>query len=107
MSPNKEFVGPIGMTLGMVFFLIFYTVQIVLVWHYFHLPWLTIIYAASLPISGLFAYWYYYTFITIKNKWQLMILFYKKSTFISKLITEREQIISEFDNAKNEYASIL
>ncbi|MBK8366883.1 MAG: hypothetical protein IPL10_05575 [Bacteroidetes bacterium] len=72
-----------------------------------HIQWLTIAYAVSLPLSGLFTYWYYHTVLEIKNKWLLMMVFYKKSVFISNLITERENLISEFDKAKNEYAQTI
>lgn len=103
VSKSIEFRGAIGMVGGMFTFLIFYTVQIILVWKYFHTPWVTIGYGLSLPISGLFAYWYFYTVNKMRTKWILMMLFYKKSVFISNLITEREQIIAEFDKIKAEY----
>lgn len=107
ISKTKEFIGAIGMVLGMFFFLIFYTLQIALVGNFFHLPWLTLAYGLSLPISGLFAFWYYHTLRRIKTKWHLLTLFYKKSTFISNLIHEREELIAEFDKAKNEYTSLM
>ncbi len=107
ISKEKEFRGAIGMVGGMFTFLIFYTAQIFLVWKYSHIQWLTIIYGISLPTTGLFAYWYYNTLKLIRTKWMLMMLFYKKSTVISNLITEREQIISEFDKFKNEYADVF
>lgn len=103
-TKSIEFRGAIGMVGGMFTFLIFHSIQIILVWKYTHIQWLTIAYAASLPLSGLYTYWYYHTVLEIKNKWILMMIFYKKSIFISSLITERESIISAFDNAKNEYA---
>ena len=37
----------------------------------------------------------------------LVSLFYKKNTVISSLITEREELIAEFDKAKNEYVQIV
>ncbi len=107
ISKKTEFRGAIGMVGGMFTFLIFYTVQIVLVWKFTHLQWLTMGYAISLPLSGLFAYWYYSTVKLYRTKWMLMMLFYKKSVLISGLITEREQIIAEFDKAKNEYAHLV
>ncbi|MBN8696316.1 MAG: 1-acyl-sn-glycerol-3-phosphate acyltransferase [Bacteroidetes bacterium] len=106
-TKSIEFRGAIGMVGGMFTFLIFHTLQIFFVWKYTHLQWLTALYAISLPISGLFTYWYYHTVLEIKNKWALMMIFYKKSVFIANLISEREQIISEFDAAKNEYAQTL
>ncbi|MGZ4054739.1 MAG: lysophospholipid acyltransferase family protein [Bacteroidia bacterium] len=106
ISKSIEFRGPIGMVGGMFTFIIFYTLQITLFWKYSQNSLLTILYGLSLPLSGIFGYWYYYTVSKIKNKWVLLLLFYKKSTFISKLITEREQLISEFDQAKNEYTQL-
>lgn len=107
VTKSIEFRGAIGMVGGMFTFLIFHSVQIYLVWKFTHLQWLTILYAISLPLSGVFTYWYYHTMLEIKNKWLLMMIFYKKSVFISNLITERESIISEFDKAKNEYTQSI
>jgi len=106
ISSSIEFRGAIGMVGGMFTFLIFYILQITLVWKYSHIQWLTIAYGLSLPISGLFAYWYFHTVNKMRTKWILMMLFYKRSVFISSLITEREQIIAEFDRAKNELQGI-
>jgi 1-acyl-sn-glycerol-3-phosphate acyltransferase len=100
ISKSIEFRGAIGMVGGMFTFLIFYTTQIILVWKYSHIKWLTIIYGAGLPLSGVFTYWYFHVIGEIRTKWMLLILFYKKSIPISNLIIEREQIISEFDKAK-------
>ncbi len=102
-TKSIEFRGAIGMVGGMFTFLIFHTLQIILIWKFTQVQWITIAYAVSLPLTGLFTYWYYHTIIEIKNKWLLMMVFYKKSIFISSLITEREKIILEFDNAKNEF----
>ncbi|MFY9309728.1 MAG: lysophospholipid acyltransferase family protein [Bacteroidia bacterium] len=106
MTSSIEFVGAIGMVGGIFSFSLFYSVQIVLVWKFTHIAWLTVAYGFSLPLSGFFAYWYYHTIHKIRTKWMLLMLFYKKSVFISNLINEREQIISEFDKIKNEYADL-
>lgn len=107
VSKSIEFRGAISMVGGMFTFLIFYSTQIILVWKLTHIRWLTIAYGLSLPLSGLFAYWYFHTVNKMRTKWVLMLLFYKKSVFISNLITEREQIIAEFDKIKDEYRQIL
>ena len=107
VAKSIEFRGAISMVLGMFTFLIFYTVQIVLCWKFTHIQWLTVVYAISLPLSGIFGYWYYYRVDKIRTKWMLLSLFYKKSLFISSLISEREQIIAAFDTAKKEYTEVL
>jgi glycerol-3-phosphate O-acyltransferase/dihydroxyacetone phosphate acyltransferase len=107
ITKSIEFRGAIGMVGGMFTFLLFHSVQIIIVWKLTHIQGLTIAYAVSLPLSGLYTYWYYHSVLEIKNKWLLMMVFYKKSVFISNLITERENLISEFDKAKNEYAQTV
>jgi hypothetical protein len=107
ISKSIEYKGAIGMVGGMFTFAIFYTVQIILIWDLSHNQLITICYGLSLPLSGLFAYWYWHTINKIRTKWVLMMLFYKKSVFISNLISEREQIIAEFDKAKKEYAQSI
>jgi glycerol-3-phosphate O-acyltransferase/dihydroxyacetone phosphate acyltransferase len=106
ISKSIEFRGAIGMVGGMFTFITFYSIQIALMWKFTHNQLYTVTYGLSLPLTGIFGYWYYHTVSKIKNKWLLLFLFYKKSVLISKLITERENIISEFDKAKNEYTNL-
>lgn len=106
LSKTKEFRGPIGMVSGMFMFIIFYTTQIILVNKFFTNELITIVYATTLPLFGLFTYWYYHTVIKIRNKWMLLMLFYKKSAYISNLISERELLIAEFDKAKEEFQRV-
>lgn len=98
-----EYRGPIAMVTGTFTFLIFYTLQIMFVWKFSNHILLTTLYAVSLPLTGLFAYWYYHEMKRIKANWILLFIFYKKSTIISKLVTEREAIIEIFDKARAEY----
>lgn len=98
-----EYRGPVAMVTGTFTFLIFYSLQIILVWHFSHHIIITILYSLSLPISGLFAYLYFYEMKRIKANWILLLIFYKKAVFISKLMAEREAIIEIFDNARAEY----
>ena len=105
ISKSIEFRGPIAMVLGTFTFLIFYTVQIILVHRFFHLTWLTIAYGVSLPLSGAFTYYYWHTVAYIRSRWHLISLFWKRSHLIANLITEREAIISEFEKARQEYMS--
>lgn len=107
VAKSIEFRGAIGMVGGVFTFLFFYTLQIILCWKFTHIKWLTVGCALSLPLSGIFGYWYYYWVDKIRTKWLLLSLFYKKSVFISSLINEREQIISAFDTAKKEYVEAL
>jgi 1-acyl-sn-glycerol-3-phosphate acyltransferase len=107
MDKTKQFRGAIGMVLGTFTFLIFYSLQIYLCWHYTHHFILTLCIAFAMPLSGLFAYWYYYKIKHLYTKWSLFMLFYKKSVLVANLISERESLISAFDKIKNEYLEIV
>ncbi|MCE3278573.1 MAG: hypothetical protein K0S44_764 [Bacteroidetes bacterium] len=100
---QKDFRGAIGMVLGMFTFIIFYSVQIALVHHYFNQTIITISYALSLPLSGFFTYYYWHTFDKIKAKWLLISLFFTRSTAIATRIAERESIIAEFNKRREEF----
>ena len=98
-----QFRGAIAMVTGFFIFILFYTFQIALTWNYFHSVWITLIVFASFPLAGFFAYHYFYEIAELRAKWILMQVFYKKSKVISKLITEREELIDVFDKARAQY----
>lgn len=100
---SKDFRGAIGMVLGMFTFLVFDSIQIFLVHHFFHNFLITVLYAISLPLSGFFTYYYWHTFDQFRAKWLLISLFFKRSTAIANLIAERESIISEFDKKRGDF----
>jgi 1-acyl-sn-glycerol-3-phosphate acyltransferase len=103
IAKSKDFRGAIGMVLGMFTFLIFHTIQIYLVHHFFDNTLITIIYAISLPLSGFFTYYYWHTFDQIKAKWLLLSLFFRRTTVIANLISERESIIAEFNKRRSDF----
>jgi len=98
-----EYRGPVAMVTGTFTFLIFYSFQIMMVWNFSHHFLLTIFYALSLPLSGFYTYWYYHEMKRIRANWILLLIFYKKRAIISKLMMERESIITIFDQARKEY----
>ena len=107
IDESNEYRGAIMMVGGLFTFLIFYTSETILLWKLTHIQWLTVVFGISLPIAGLFCYWYFHTVNKMRTKWMLMMLFYKKSVLISNLITEREKIISDLDKIKRKYTQYL
>jgi len=106
MVTSIEFKGPIAMATGMLTFLLFYIFQSILVWKWTENNWLTLAYIVSLPLSGLFAYKFHHFLKRIRSKWLILIIFYRKSRMVASLISEREQLIDEFDEARKEYDKI-
>lgn len=103
ISKTRDFRGAITMVLGMVMFILFYPAQVYIVHQVFYKTLITFCYAISLPISGAFTYYYWYTFDKFRARWVLISLFYKRSKAIAKLISERESIIEEFDKKRTDF----
>lgn len=105
ISKEREFHGAITFSMGTFTFLIFYTLQIWLVNKYTH-DWRIILsYCILLPISGLFAFYYFKRFTTIRGNWRILSLFYKKTNLITSLITKRQHIIEELEKARKEFVA--
>jgi glycerol-3-phosphate O-acyltransferase / dihydroxyacetone phosphate acyltransferase len=104
---SSQFRGAIGMVTGTFTFLLFYSLQAFLVWHFSHRLLYVSIAIVVMPISGLFAYRYYHHFQKLKTRWQLLLLFAKKSVLIADLVKERENLITDFDKIKNEYQQMM
>jgi len=102
-----EFKGPVAMVTGTFTFLIFYSLQIFLFHHYSHSALLTLLYFISLPVSGAFCYWYYHRVKDILSRWYFIRIFFRKSTLISRLIHERDELLKEFEKSRQEYLRTL
>ena len=103
MTDRPEFYGSIFITIGTLTFLVFYSVQIWLV-NYFTHDWrIVLAYAAMLPISGFFAFYYRKKFTNIRGNWMVFTIFSRKATLIAELIRMREKIIEELEKGKEEY----
>ena len=103
ISKREEFYGSIALTMGTFMFIVFYSLQIWLINKYTH-DWRIVLgYAIALPLSGLFAFYYYKRFTNIRNNWVFFSLFYKKTGLISSLVSRRQTIIEELEKGRQEY----
>ena len=104
-SKRPEFHGSIAYSMGTFTFLLFYTLQILLINKLTH-DWIYVLaYGLSLPISGLLSFYYYKKFKSIRGSWKIFSLFYKRTTVITSLINEREFIINELEKARKEFVT--
>lgn len=109
LSSRPDFYGSITMATGMVTFIVFYSLQIWLValftpgesgW------WITIAYAVSLPITGIIALYYWRYLEKIRGRWLFIFLFYRKSSLITRLINQREDIVKTLEKGKKDYLNL-
>ena len=105
VTKKQDWHGALFVGSGVITFIIFYSFQIYLVHRLFHLLFITLGYFIFLPVTGYFAFAYHRRFTNLRGKWLVFNLFMKRSTLISRLITMRQQIISEFDQGRVEFLS--
>ena len=103
ITRKEDWHGALFVGSGMITFIIFYSAQIYLVHRLFHNPLITLSYFIFLPITGYFAFSYHRRFTNLRGKWLVFNLFMKRSALISRLITMRQEIISEFEKGKVEF----
>jgi 1-acyl-sn-glycerol-3-phosphate acyltransferase len=105
ISKSIEFRGPISFAMGTFTFIIFYSLQIWLVNKYINEWPIVLAYIIMLPLSGLFAFYYFKRFTTIRGNWKILSLFYKKTNLMTSLITTRQLIIEDLEKARKEYVA--
>ncbi|MBK9284900.1 MAG: 1-acyl-sn-glycerol-3-phosphate acyltransferase [Sphingobacteriaceae bacterium] len=103
MSSRAEFYGSLALSLGTFMFLIFYSVYFYIFYLIFENWMMSIIYLVTLPVTGLFSFYYYQRLTNIKKSWDILSMFYRKTNLITGLIQQRSEIISELEQAKEMY----
>lgn len=103
LTDSIEYQGPIKLVLGMIFFPLFYGVQIWLVFIVSENLFLSILYATSLPPSGFFTLFYWYRSEIILTNLMLISLFYRRNLLISNLIMQRREIMKMLERAREDY----
>lgn len=107
INKELEYQGPISMVIGMFLYLILYTVFTICMFCMTQSWIITILYLASLPITGMLAYWYSQNVTNISNKWKYISLFYKKNNTVSKLVLERKALINEIEKGREEFLETI
>lgn len=106
ISSDISYRAPIMMTVGIVFFPIFYGVEIYLAHLLLKNNWLTLVFAVSLPFLGYFVLWYWDRLARLSQLWQALRLFRQKPNLMESLSTERAKIFKALEEAKRLYLAI-
>jgi len=106
-SRRPEFFGSIAITIGTLAFIVFYSIQIWIVTGLSH-DWRIITgYIILLPLSGFFAFYYFRKLKTLRGRWLLFSLFYRKTSTIASILLKRESIIHKLEEARKEYLETM
>ncbi len=93
---QREFFGAIGVAAGMLFFLIWYILLIVLLRHFELVWWIDLTIIATWIPSGLWAWYYMRSLYYISNRWKYISVFRSRKELMSDITKQRQEIIEEF-----------
>lgn len=103
---SRDYHGSLFMLIGTLTFILFYALQITLVQYFLQHILLTICYAIALPVTGFFAWFYWNRYTTLRRRWTVFSLFYRKTAFINSILNTRQHIIDELEKGRKEYARV-
>lgn len=103
---RSDFKGAIIMCSGTFTFLIFYSVQLFIFYYFSSSAMLTLLYAVTLPVTGLFAFYYAQKVIRMKEFIQLWRLFMTKREDISDIILKRKAIVDELEKSREDFMQV-
>ena len=109
LTNEEEYLGPIKMTAGMLIYFVFYATLIYLFQRFIAQGdwWWTIPFASSLPLAGMFTFYYNQRLKNLNTHWRLINMFYKEPNIIGELFAERKAILTDLDWAKEQYLATV
>ncbi len=106
ITDSEAFYGALLMSLGTVIFVLFYCLEVLLLWFLLHSPILTVAYAIALPLSGFFTIYYARFARKFYYNWKLISSFYSKQQMVSELIEERKNIIIDLEQIREKFSAV-
>ncbi len=104
---NIEFFASVYANVAMVFWGIYYAIQILTFALVFR-NWMSLgIYALTIPVLGFYCLWFYPIRQKIFGRWRLLRMVRKDKTSVENLVKVRAEIILELENAKRTYIEFL
>ena len=103
ITDSDAFYGALLMSFGTLSFILFYSVNIYLVWFFTLSPILTIAYGIALPLSGFFTIFYARIARRFYYNWQFISRFYSSQNLMVQLVSDRNQITKELENIAEQY----
>lgn len=103
ISKREEYRGALMLSCGVIIFAVFWPVQTWLVYKFSGSFVISMLYLASLPLTGIFAYRYHIDFLTIRNNWKLISLFSRRGSLVAGLIERRQELLKLYDIVKNKF----
>jgi glycerol-3-phosphate O-acyltransferase / dihydroxyacetone phosphate acyltransferase len=103
ITREEVYMAPIMMAVGIFSFSILYALQIAFFHSWAGNPWLTALYALSLPISGFFVLYYWNHLVASFHNWRFKAVLQRKQTLIVTLKEKRGLILRQLEEAKTDF----
>jgi 1-acyl-sn-glycerol-3-phosphate acyltransferase len=107
ISAHHEYYPPIAMVAGMLVFPLFYTGQVWLCWYFTQQPLLTVLYATSLPVTGIFAYYFWYFLRKLQSTARLLALMVTRRSLLHRLQAQRDGLIDMLSTLRKTYTNAI
>ena len=92
---------------GFIFFIFYYTIEIIFIWQITQNPVIIILFSLSLILSGNFALYYSKNIKKYKQHVKFLSIFYKKRTIMFEIIQRRIELLQFIEDSKNRYLKII
>jgi glycerol-3-phosphate O-acyltransferase / dihydroxyacetone phosphate acyltransferase len=105
ITKDESFYGALLMSLGTIIFVLFYSLEIFLMWHFSHHLLFTLGFGIILPIIGFFTIYYARIARRFYYNWLLIFKFNGKKKILLEVIKERAEIVADLEKIKTNYLS--
>lgn len=106
ISRDITYRAPLMMTIGVFTFAGFYVLETYCFHQWLRQGWLTVLFAASLPAAGFFAWYWWLLAEDAYQSRSFRRLSTKRESLIRSLLTERTEILQILEQAKTEYLAL-
>jgi hypothetical protein len=93
---QREFFGAIGVAAGMLFFLIWYILLIIVLRYFQFVWWIDLLIISSWIPTGLWSWFYMRSLYYISNRWKYITVLRTHKGLMSDITQQRQEIIDEF-----------
>ena len=100
---SLEYQSAFKMGMGIITFFVFYLIEIIIILAILKMKFAVFIYIIVAPLSGYFCLYYWQQIIQFRYSWLWQRMTYKRKSVIIRLVKRRNDILTELENAKQEF----
>lgn len=107
ITDSEAFYGALLMSLGTMFFILFYSVEIVVFWLFTQHALLTLCFGVMLVLSGFYTIYYARNARRLYFNLQLALKLNRKKELVKELVIERKRLIKQLNEIKVRYEEVF